>query len=52
VSSVSSAASVLSLTSLSSGIKRNIKVSAKKKKPDGAIYSTLLHKRLRKCESY
>jgi hypothetical protein len=49
---VSSAASVLSLASLTSGIKRNIKVPAKKKKPDGAIYSTLLHKRLRKCESY
>lgn len=47
VSSVSSAASVLSLASLTSGIKRNIKVPAKKKKPDGAIYSTLLHKRLR-----
>lgn len=46
VSSVSSAASVLSLASLTSGIKRNIKVPAKKKKPDGAIYSTLLHKRL------
>jgi hypothetical protein len=52
VSSVSSAASVLSLASLTPGIKSNMKVSARKKKPDGVKYSTLLHKRLRKCESY
>jgi hypothetical protein len=49
--SVGSATSVLSLASLTSGIKRNVKVSTKKNKPDGAIYNTLLHKRLRKYES-
>jgi hypothetical protein len=52
VSSVSSATSVLSIASLTSGINRNTKVAAKKKKPDGAMYGTLLHKRLRKCKSY
>lgn len=52
VSSVSSAASVLSLASLTTRIKRNIKVPAKKKISDGVIYSTLLHKRLRKYECY
>jgi hypothetical protein len=51
VSSVSSAASVSSLASLMLGTKRN-KVAAEKKKPDDAKYNTLLHKRLRKYESY
>jgi hypothetical protein len=51
VSSVSSAASVSSMASLTSGIKRN-KMLARKKRPDDTKYNTLLHKRLRKYESY
>ncbi|KAJ9600705.1 hypothetical protein L9F63_026158 [Diploptera punctata] len=46
VGSISSAASVSSLTTLTSGIKRN-KTTGKTKKPEEVKYNTLLHKRLR-----
>ncbi|KAJ9583820.1 hypothetical protein L9F63_021823, partial [Diploptera punctata] len=45
VGSISSAASVSSLTTLTSGIKRN-KTTGKTKKPEEVKYNTLLHKRL------
>jgi len=48
--SVSSAASVSSLVSLTSGDRRN-KILAKTKKSDDATYNTLLHKKLRKYEN-
>jgi len=48
--SVSSAASVSSLVSLTSGNRRN-KILAKTKKSDDATYNTLLHKKLRKYEN-
>ena len=48
--SVSSAASVSSLVSLTSGNRRN-KIHAKTKKSDDATYNTLLHKKLRKYEN-
>jgi hypothetical protein len=48
--SVSSAASVSSLVSLTSGNRRN-KILAKSKKSDDAMYNTLLHRKLRKYEN-